>query len=203
MMQLNGRGSAMRDSARPDDVPDRATTFPERSRALRVLGALLVCVSTLPQAARTTPAASPDGVEERRYIRLTGNTHPLARPEFDSGPAPGNLRMDRMLLVLRRSAERQQALERFLAEQLDPASPNFHRWLTPRQFGERFGAEPSAIEATASWLVSQGMTVNRVAVGRGVIEFSGTGKQVAAAFGTTIRQYRSGGELHWANDRDP
>ena len=37
---------------------------------------------------------------EPHLIRLRGNTHPLARRQFDRGRAPSNLRMNRMLLVL-------------------------------------------------------------------------------------------------------
>ena len=49
-------------------------------------------------------------VEDGRRVRLKGNTHPLARPQFDVATAPPNLLMERMLLVLKRSPEQQTAL---------------------------------------------------------------------------------------------
>jgi len=73
-------------------------------------------------------------VDDQRTV-LEGNTHPLARADFDSGPAPPWLPMERMLLVLKRSSEAEAALSKLLDEQLDPASKNFHNWITPEQFG--------------------------------------------------------------------
>jgi len=34
----------------------------------------------------------------------------------------------------------QAALEQLLKEQQDPASPNYHNWLTPETYADRFGA---------------------------------------------------------------
>src|SRR5215831_13669297 len=48
-------------------------------------------------------------VDESDLTTLKGNTHPLARPEFDLGTAPATLPMERMLLVLRRSPEQETA----------------------------------------------------------------------------------------------
>jgi hypothetical protein len=66
---------------------------------------------------------------------LKGNTHPLARPEFDSGAAPASLPMEGMLLVLNRSTDQEAVLEPLLEQQWDKSSPNFLKWLTPEQFG--------------------------------------------------------------------
>ena len=44
-------------------------------------------------------------VDDSQLTVLKGNTHPLARPQFDLGAAPAALPMQRMLLVLKRSPE--------------------------------------------------------------------------------------------------
>ena len=62
-------------------------------------------------------------VDEAQLTRLSGNTHPLARPEFDLGTAPATLPMERMLLVLKRSAEQEASLRKLLDDQQDKASP--------------------------------------------------------------------------------
>ena len=62
-------------------------------------------------------------VDETQLVLLKGNTHPLARPQFDQGAAPPNLPMERMLLVLRRSPEQESALRSLLDNQQDKASP--------------------------------------------------------------------------------
>jgi subtilase family serine protease len=78
---------------------------------------------------------------------------------------------------LRRSREQEAALRKLLDEQQPKASPNYHMWLTPEQFGEQFGPGAADIQALTGWLTSQGFSVDRVAAGRTVIEFSGTGNQ--------------------------
>jgi hypothetical protein len=52
-------------------------------------------------------------VDENRLTQLPGNTHLLARPEFDQGGAPADLPMQRMLLVLKRSVEQDRASRLF------------------------------------------------------------------------------------------
>jgi len=78
-----------------------------------------------------------------------------------------------MLLVLKSSPEQEAALEQLLAEQQDPASPHYREWLTPRQFGERFGASQGDLDVLANWLQERGFRVNGVAEGRRTLEFSG------------------------------
>src|ERR1035438_9281949 len=78
-------------------------------------------------------------VENRSVVRLQGTVHPLARSAFDKGPASPTQPMQRMTLFFQPTAEQQAALDQLLAEQQDPASPNYHKWLTPEEFADRFG----------------------------------------------------------------
>ena len=91
-------------------------------------------------------------LDEDRRIVLTGNVHPLARTQFQVAAAPANLPMDRMLLVLKRSPEQETALLKLLDDQQDKSSPDFHKWLTPEQFGEQFGPADHGFKRTASRL---------------------------------------------------
>jgi subtilase family serine protease len=160
-----------------------------------------LCVSA---QANIVPSRITHAVDESRLTVLHGNTHPLARPEFDRGAAPASLPMDRMLLVLKRSPEQEAALEKFMAEQQDPSSPNYHHWLSPQEFGQQFGPADQDIQTITSWLESHGFRVGNVSNGRTVIEFSGTAAQVQEAFHTTIHRYvLPNGEEHWANSSDP
>jgi subtilase family serine protease len=142
-------------------------------------------------------------VDLQTLVTLQGNTHPLARPEFDQGAAPDSLPMERILLVLQRSAEQEAALRTLLDEQQIKSSPNYHMWLTPEQFGEQFGPADADIQAVTDWLTSQGFTVNRVAAGRTVIEFTGTAGTVRQGFHTEIHKYLVNGQEHWGNASDP
>jgi subtilase family serine protease len=155
------------------------------------------------QQAATVPARITQSVDMENLVTLRGNTHPLARPEYDQGAAPDSLPTERMLLVLQRSAEQEATLRKLLDEQQIKSSPNYHMWLTPEQFGQQFGPADADIQAVTDWLSSQGFQVNHVAAGRTVIEFSGTAGQVRQAFHTEIHKFVVKGEEHWANASDP
>src|SRR5437588_1517376 len=133
-------------------------------------------------------------VNESQLTVLRGNTHPLARREFDLGTAPASLPMQRMLLVLKRSPEQEAGLRKLLDDQQDKGSPNFHKWLIPEQFGRQFGPSDSDMQVITGWLQSHGFQVGAPSKGRTVLEFSGSASQVQEAFHTAIHKYVVKGE---------
>ena len=144
-----------------------------------------------------------ESIDENRLTVLKGNTHPLARAQYDRGPAPSNLPLDRMLLILRRTPSQEDALKLLLDQQQNKSSQNYHRWLTPTEFGQQFGPSDQAIESITSWLQSHGFQVRPITNGRGTLEFSGTAAQVRDTFHTEIHKYVIAGEEHWANSKRP
>ena len=92
-----------------------------------------------------------------------------------------------------------RGLEAFLTDQQTPSSPNYHRWLTPEQFGDRFGLTPNDLGKITGWLKSAGFTVHDVARGRHWITFSGTAGQAEQTFHTEIHRFAVNGESHYAN----
>jgi subtilase family serine protease len=135
---------------------------------------------------------------------LQGNVHPMARAAFDRGAAPASLPMDHMMLVLTRSPQQQAALDALLAQQQDKSSPNYHKWLTPEQFGQQYGPSDQDVQKVTAWLESQGLSVNKVANGRTTIDFSGTAGQVQQAFHTAMHSYvMTDGTQRWANATNP
>jgi pro-kumamolisin-like protein/Big-like domain-containing protein len=160
-----------------------------------------VLSATKPAVAAPRPLIT-QPVDETLFTVLKGNTHPLARAEYDLGTAPATLPMQRMLLVLKRSAEQESALRKLLDDQQDKKSASYHKWLTPTQFGQQFGPTDSDIQTISSWLQSHGFQVGSTK-GRTVLEFSGSAGQVQEAFHTPIHKYVVKGEQHWANATDP
>ncbi|HXH68197.1 MAG TPA: Ig-like domain repeat protein [Candidatus Limnocylindrales bacterium] len=144
-----------------------------------------------------------EAVDDARRITLKGNVHPLARAEFDRGAVGESQPMKRILLMLKRSDEQEAALQDTLEKLQDKSSPSFHQWLTPEQFGARFGPADEDIQAVTDWLTRQGFSVEKVYSGRTVIEFSGTAGQVQRAFGTAIHSYQIDGKTYSANAGDP
>jgi subtilase family serine protease len=66
---------------------------------------------------------------------------------------------DQTLVALRGRDE--AGLRALVAAQHDPASPDYRRWLTPRDFGRRFGAAPRDLRRVERWLRAQGCRVKR------------------------------------------
>ena len=167
------------------------------------MGACAVAVlSHISAAGQVTPRIT-QPVEAESLVTLPGHTHPLARPEYDHGAAPESLPMQRILLVLQRAPDQETTLRQLLDDQQVNSSPNYHKWLTPGEFGLRFGPADADIQAVTGWLTSQGFRVDRVAAGRTVIEFSGTAGLVRQALHTEIHKFVVNDEEHWANVSDP
>jgi subtilase family serine protease len=165
-------------------------------------GLILFCGALLGQTIAVRPRIT-QSINESRLTVLKGNTHPLARPQFDRGAAPADLPMNRMLLVLQRSPEQEAALEKLLDDQQDKSSPSYHKWLTPEEFGQQFGPADQDIATITTWLQGHGFQVANISKGRTVVEFSGTAAQVKEAFHTSIHKYVVNGEDHVANASDP
>jgi len=111
--------------------------------------------------------------------------------------------MKHLQLVLRPSAARSAALEALIAEQHNPKSAQFHKWITPTEYGNRFGVAQSDIDAVTSWLKSQGFTVNAVYPNKTQIDFTGTAGQIKQAFRTQESYYALGDkQTHIANGGD-
>jgi hypothetical protein len=155
--------------------------------------------------AQTAPSAASriGAIDESSLVALRGNRHAMATAANDHGEVAASLPMERMLLVLARSDAAESALQDLLVRQQDKTSPDFHAWLTPAQFGERFGASRADVQKLTEWLESHGFRVNRAGQGGMSIEFSGTAGQVKEAFHTAIHTYLVNGEKHHANAADP
>ena len=111
--------------------------------------------------------------------------------------------LDHIFLFLQRSPQQEQALDKLINELNDRKSPKFHKWLTPEEFGERFGVAEEDIQQVTNWLQSHGFRINQVYTNHMLIDFSGTAAQVGEAFHTEIGQLEVGGEAHIANISDP
>ena len=142
-------------------------------------------------------------IDDSFTVARPGNRHPLARAEFDAGAASADTRMERMILLLQPDQLQQQALEALLEAQQDPQSPEYQHWLTPEDFGRRFGLSETDLHQVVEWLTSHGFQVETAAASRRQIVFSGTAGQVQAAFHTEVHIYNVHGERHYANASDP
>jgi len=178
-------------------------TFTAMLTLFAVLSALLLVslLSTLSHA--TTPDRISGALTSGQTVALKGNVHRKALPQFDQGPVDPAMRLGYITLLTLPTAAQQKALTQLIAQQQDRKSPNYHKWLTPEQWADRFGLSHGDVQKLTDWLKSQGFTVVNVARGRNWVVFSGTASQVQSAFGTEIHRYYVNGELHVANATAP
>ena len=131
-------------------------------------------------------------------VLLGGALNRRVRSADDRGPVEVGRKLPHMTLVFKRNPEQRAALDRLLRELQDHSSPNYHKWLTPEEFGARFGPSGADLKEAADWLRSEGFTVESTARGRGWIVFSGTVAQAQNAFHTEIHGYQVGARAHFA-----
>ena len=142
-------------------------------------------------------------IDESVLVTLGGNTRPEVTPENDRGLVADDFRMEHMFLLLRRPPEQEKALQKFTEDLHNSASPNFHKWLTSKEFGETYGLDYRDLNLIGQWLRSHGFTVNVIYPNATVIDFSGTAAQVRGAFRTEIHNLLVNGAKHIANVSDP
>jgi uncharacterized protein (TIGR03437 family) len=138
-------------------------------------------------------------VDRSRMTVLKGHVHPQALPGNDQGPVDPAMPIRQATLLFKPAA----SIGAFLTEQQLPGSPNYHNWLTPEQFADRFGLSASDIAQVTAWLESQGLKVEHAARGRHWIQFSGTAGQAARTFRAPFHRYRVNGETHFAMAAEP
>jgi trimeric autotransporter adhesin len=175
-----------------------------KQHGLRVSSWLAVCAVAVGAAAAQAPAARiTQNVDDSSRVTLKNGVSSMLRSASDHGAVAGSTAITNMRLVLSRTDEQTAALDTYLAELQQKSSPNYHKWLTPAQFGERFGAASSDIDAITSWLETQGFTNISVDSGRTSIAFSGTAATVAQAFRTSIHSFSINGRQFTSNITNP
>jgi subtilase family serine protease len=162
---------------------------------------LLIAFTAFAEAAVQNRIVS--AVNSGRRVALPGTINGRARHSVDLGLAPGNHKLDALSLRFSMTTAQQADLNQLLAAQLNPSSPSYHQWLTPEQFGARFGLSSGDLAKVSAWLTSQGFTITSVARSSTFINFSGTVAQAQQAMGASIHTVSYNGEQHIANLADP
>jgi hypothetical protein len=142
-------------------------------------------------------------VNNQQRITLKGNVRPMPKRARDLGAVDLSMPAGRVLLLLKRPAEQEAALQQFISDAHTPGSATYHHWVTPAQLGSQFGPSDSDVQAVVAWLQSQGFAVAKVSQARTTIEFSGTAGQIESAFATKIHSFQLDGASHISNIADP
>jgi subtilase family serine protease len=159
------------------------------------LSAALFSVS----AFAVTPDRISGLISSSATVVLAKSLHPKAQPQYDQGAVDPSLQFGRVTMFFAPSASQQKALDRFLAQQQDRNSPNYHKWLTAEQFGDRYGLSQNDMNKITAWLTVQGFQIISAGSSRNSVIFSGTAAQVQSAFSAEIHRYSIDGENHVSN----
>lgn len=138
--------------------------------------------------------------------RPTMTTHV---PEVvSSGVAPlvGYLPTDqRISLAVSLPLRNQDELERLLEDIYDPHSPNFHHYLTVKEFTERFGPTDSDYTALQNYAQANGLKVVDKMANRMVLDIEGPVSNIESALHVNMAIYQQPGQVRtfFSADREP
>ena len=163
----------------------------------------IIIPSALSQSATAGRLLVTSAVDESKMVILAGNTRPEANAQNDRGVVRESLRLEHILLQLKRPADREAALNARIEAMHEPGNPAFHQWLTAERLGLEYGPDPADQAAVENWLKEHGFQVNSLTASGMVIDFSGTSAQVKSAFKTELHTLNVNGAAHIANMQDP
>ncbi len=165
--------------------------------AIAGMTALLAVFGVLGPAAGAAPAALLGPM-----AALTASAAPAlptGTARLGRVPADTRLQLDVTLKV-----QDQAALAALLNGLADKSSPYFHQFVTPAQFGVRFGPTQTEVALVRSALAARGLSPGPVTANRLTIPVTATAGQAERAFGIAINRYRTpGGRIAYANATAP
>jgi uncharacterized repeat protein (TIGR03803 family) len=112
---------------------------------------------------------------------------------------------NRLNLVIGLPLRNQPALATLLRNLYDPASPDFHKYLTPSQFAERFGPSERDYQEVTRFATSHGLTLAGTHANRTLLDVNGPVEDIEKTFHVRIGVYQHPTEARafYAPDTDP
>ena len=164
-----------------------------------ILVALLISLGTLTAA---TPDRVRRAVDAQQSTALPGHVHRLAQSQYDQGAVNPAMSISGVTMLVKLAPDQLADLDNLIREQQNPSSPQFQKWLTPEEFGDRFGLSRNDESTLTAWLASQGLDVS-TSRGRNSLEIRGSAAQVSQAFGTEFHTFSINGQTRFAATIDP
>ena len=138
-------------------------------------------------------------LDNYKQVTLRDTRNPRLESLSDNGPLAPTERVQGLGFRFKPTAEQRAALDQLLEDQQNPASPTYHAWLTPEEFGDRFGISQNDYARVSAWLESQGFQIDSTARSRTWVTFSGTVDHVRRTFGADLHRFQVNGRPHFAN----
>ena len=158
-------------------------------RRMAVPAAVLIAAGGLVGLTSGSAAADDPGVP------IAGSHPAWASAANDAGAAPAaEPVLGQIVLKLRDRAGAQQ----LALAVATPGSAAYRRYVTPRQWIDRFSPDAARYASLVARLRRQGLTITGTPESRLYVTFTGTADQVAAAFDTPLHRYRRHGSVSTA-----
>ncbi|MDR3390080.1 MAG: S53 family serine peptidase, partial [Rudaea sp.] len=108
-------------------------------------------------------------------------------------------------LALNLPVSNQAELNTLLQQLYDPASPNYHHYLSVEEYTARFGPTQSDYDAVVNWAQANGLTVTSTTPNRRLVDVEGTVSAVNSALHVTMGSYKHPTENRqfFAPDQEP
>ena len=152
------------------------------------ISALVACGTGVPLAIAGTfgSTSNPGSIVSRVLANTVPRVLADARELGLLAPA------QRISLLLPLALPHQAALNAYVAGEYTPGNPDYRRFLTPAQFGQRFGAPASELEQTLNALHGLGLSGAAPTVNHLYVRATGTVAAVEQAFGVQLARFRLG-----------
>ena len=141
------------------------------------------------------------GQAEERQV-LAGHRPAVVAQLQSVGNVPALTRMD---LAIGLPLRNREGLTSLLQQLYDPASPNYHHYLTTGQFTEMFGPKEQDYQKVMDFVERQGLKVTGRHPNRLLLDVSGSAADVERAFQVRLRVYQHPTEARtfFAPDAEP
>jgi PKD repeat protein len=179
------------------------STGPVRWRAgtLVLLGAVTLLMMLAPPAIGSAPSHASAPIPLSWDARGPGALSPTSglSPPLPLGAAPvGAVAAATPIQFTFEYSVMPSAVESaFMAGLYQPGSPYYHQYMRGNSFFEAFGPTADQVAAFQDYLAQHGLTVSYVG-GPWIYEVNGPASGVDSAFGTTLTEFRSGGQTEMA-----
>ena len=140
-------------------------------------------------------------VDDAARVTLAGSRALATTAATDAGAVAPSIALPHVMLVLKRPATQQAALDSLVAAQQQRGNPQYHKWLRAADL-QKYGPASADIAKVTAWLTSHGLVVNEVAPSGMSIDVGGSAAQFGEAFGVSLHNYLKDGQTHLATTQD-
>lgn len=174
------------------------------SRVVRLLVVVGMLAAVVQQLTLTTVSAAPLAAQlQQPQVAANAFTQQTTLTHKGSLISPLNVGQTLSMVVSLKEQD-SAAFSQFLTDIQDPASANYHHFLTTAEYGVRFAPTAQTRQQVADYLTAQGFKITANNQGSSSISFRGTVAQAQKAFNVQLGNYqRPDGTAFYANDRTP